>query len=508
MQKNVRPLTAGWLIIFLLSLIWPSQPVAAQATPAAQTTSQTTGSAAIVPIPTPPPLTQGSVETAVWADPNDSDLAAWPTLQQIQAKAYVVMDRLTGKVILSKSANTLNYPASTTKIMTALLALEQNDLDRPLTVSAAAVKLDWDASRAGFVAGEIVTMRDTLAGLMLPSGNEAAIALAENIGGSQAKFAKMMNNRAKAAGATKTKFVNPNGLHLANHVTTALDMAKIAAAAMRLPQFRELVNTPVYALAATNKHPLAGWQILVNTNNRLLLADASNYRSSLLTHIMGIKTGTTTPAGNCLVTAAETRDGAELVCVLFGVPAGDSQGNTSSYSRTLLETAAKKAAAMEGNVHLVTAGQPLTIPDSTVLMIPQASLTLTAAAGLNLNLNLATPDLLRADAGLVTEIQLIQDGTVVAAVPATFANPTPTPAPTSAAKPTQAGQTSGTVKKPDNGTAASKDSDSLWQAISQFIGDNALLLTILAGILLVAILIVVYVLFRRRQARGLYVSRR
>ncbi len=476
------------------------------------------------------PLTDGITSDVIWSDPaGDQETGAWPALEQVQAKAYVVMDRLTGKVWLSKAANTQNYPASTTKIMTALLALEANDLGRLVTVSANAVKLDWDASKAGFIAGEIVSMKDLLAGLMLPSGNDAAIAIAEALAGSQAKFARQMNSRARELGATKTNFVNPNGLHNTRHVTTALDLARIAAAAMRLPQFRELVNTPVYALSATNKHPLAGWQILINSNSRMLLADHSNYRSSLLREIQGIKTGTTTPAGNCLVTAAVTNDGVELICVLLGVSANDTQGNTSSYSRTLLEAAARKTAADPERVTLVTAGQPLTIPGSSLLLMPQASLTLTAAASQALDYTLAVPGLSVAEQpqeapengadaslgrpGSETLIQLVQDGTVLTTVPAVFATPTPIPTPTPSPIPTKPPKADpGTQVTTGNGQSG-PGIDGVGKlpiigSILTWFAARVWLVALIGGLLLLALIGLIIWRLIVRHNRGFYIRRR
>ncbi|MDD2458811.1 MAG: serine hydrolase [Eubacteriales bacterium] len=267
----------------------------------------------------------------------------WPSVEQIKAKAYVVIDRTSGTVLLGQDESSIQYPASTTKIMTALIALDHLALDHQLTVSATALDLPSDAARAGLVEGETISVRDTLAALMLRSGNEAANMIAEAVSGSQQLFAARMNHQARLLGLQQTHFENAHGLHDREHQTTALDIAQLAAKAMANPLFRDLVSTPVYALAATNKHPYNGWNFLTSTNLRLLLGESANYQSDLLDSITGIKTGTTAAAGQCLVSSAITVDGQELIAVLLGVQGNDPEGNLVVYSRALLESGAQKA---------------------------------------------------------------------------------------------------------------------------------------------------------------------
>lgn len=378
-----------------------------------------------LPLPKPAePAAALSPEAVSWNDPQFLTAAGWPTLEQVTAKvkSFIVIDRLTGATILAKDEQSPQYPASTTKILTALLALENLSLDQTVTASAAAVKLDWDATKAGFLAGETVTVRDALAGLMLPSGNDAANLLAEAISGDQALFAEKMTARAKELGAQHANFVNAHGLHNELHQVSAADLALITSAAMRYPIFRELVNTPTYAMAATNLHPANGWAIYTNSNTRLLLLDQANYRSTRLTKISGVKTGSTKAAGNCLVSSATTAAGQELVCVLFGVDPEDPEGNVVSYSRTLLEAAAEKVDTLpHAHQVVMTEGDAIDIPDSDFQAVPERSLLLLQGLSAWPELTWQWPDAAQlstlADNQESLELQVLQDDQSLVAIP-------------------------------------------------------------------------------------------
>ncbi len=429
------------LILMFLMTMAPIQLVHAESI-AATSAAETTVPAPTTTAPTTPPILAADLtpDAIDWSDPASLAATPWPTLEQVGAISYVVIDRLSGAVLLAKDENTPYNPASTTKIMTALLAVENLPLEQQITASPAAVKLDWDATKAGFVAGETTTVRDAMAGLMLPSGNDAANMLAEAISGSVPAFAEKMNQRAQELNALHTHFVNPHGLNDGDHKISTYDMALIAAEAMHYPAFRELVSTSSYAMAATNKHLYNGWAILTNTNNRLLLADRGNYRSPLLASISGIKTGTTKAAGQCLVTAATTTDGHELICALFGVDTEDQSGNPASYTRTLLEAAALKAAQASpaDQTVFVTKDQAIDVPDSKLQAIPARSLQIlknpgqatTSPTDLHLvwptqaelpdlvpDTDLAAADLVPDTAG---EIAVVQDGKIVLTIPVRY----------------------------------------------------------------------------------------
>lgn len=429
MKRNLLRIVLTTVVTLAVFSLLPPPLAMAQALTNDATESVTETSLSTSTVATEPPVLVADLEPSDidWTDPGSLPSGSWPTLDQVAAKSYVVIDRLSGAVILGKDEQTPQFPASTTKIMTALLALERLSLDQTITASEAAVKLPWDASKAGFVAGETTTVRDVLAGLMLPSGNEAANMLAEAISGDTAQFANLMNARALELGAKNTHFVNANGLHDVTHQTSTYDLALITAQAMRYPAFRELAGTLTYALAATNKHPYNGWAIFANTNNRLLLANSGNYRSSLIESYNGIKTGTTLAAGQCLVTAATTVSGQELVCVLFGVDPADLNGNPSSYTRTLLDEAARRISQMPAAdlTTTITRNQAIDITGTDFQALPSRSLSIVKNSSLTPDLTWVWPAAETISDDSVTadrsgELSILQDQRVALTIPFSY----------------------------------------------------------------------------------------
>lgn len=204
-------------------------------------------------------------------------------------------------MLFGKNPDKIMYPASTTKIMTLLLALEKGDLDSVVTVSPKAA--GCEESRLGLEAGNQLTLRELLKGMMAVSGNDAAEAAAEHIGGSVAGFADMMNAKAKELGALNTHFTNPHGLPDANHVTSAHDLAIITAYALKQPGFIDYVAFPQQTV--TFIQPAI--TITVHNTNKLL----KTYWGA-----NGVKTGTTEAAGNCLVASAK-RGNIQLLAVVL-----------------------------------------------------------------------------------------------------------------------------------------------------------------------------------------------
>ena len=227
------------------------------------------------------------------------DASSWPS---IVSQAAVVMDMDTGAVVYAKHPTALHYPASITKIMTALLALRLGRLTDVLTASPDAVRQPPD--KLYMRVGEKATLKDLLYGLLIDSANDAAVEIAERYGGSVAHFADMMNAEARALGATHTHFVNPSGLPDPRHVTTAYDMAVIARAAMQIPEFRTIVDTRSYEWKGT------AWQATLTNLNRMLFT----YPGAI-----GVKTGFTSVAHETLVVAA-TRGGTTFLAVLMDCP--------------------------------------------------------------------------------------------------------------------------------------------------------------------------------------------
>ncbi len=215
-----------------------------------------------------------------------------------------------GSVIISKNAQKKAAPASITKITTALVVLQNcDDLNETVTVSENAIKVlsGTGSSLSGLKVGEQMSVLNMLHCLLIPSGNDAAVVLAEYIGGSQENFVKMMNEAAQKLGCKNTHYDNPHGLDSETHYTTAEDIAKIALAALEYPAFKNIVNQSRYTLEATNQNKE---RTLINTNSMLNKAYVTYYRD----FIKGIKTGHTDDAGYCVATYA-SKDGYNYLAV-------------------------------------------------------------------------------------------------------------------------------------------------------------------------------------------------
>ena len=255
------------------------------------------------------------------ADSNQSKTDA--TDITIYSPSCVLIESSTGEILYQKNANEVRYPASTTKMMTAILALENCQLSDVATVSHNAIfSIPADYVVANLREGEQLTIEQLLNVLLIPSANDAAIVLAEHISGSVSKFADLMNEKAKEIGCQHTHFVNPNGIHNKNHTSTAYDLALIARYAMNNPTFREIVKKTKYTLPATNKYSKADRSF--NTTNDLLIKNTSKSKSNYYyPDAIGVKTGYTGEAGNCLVSAAN-KNGMEVISVVLGADITDT----------------------------------------------------------------------------------------------------------------------------------------------------------------------------------------
>lgn len=224
----------------------------------------------------------------------------------------ILMDAGSGSILYEKHSHEPLYPASTTKVMTALLTIEKcPDLNVVVNSGSSVIH---SGSVMGLSRNEDIRIIDLLYGLMLKSGNDAAKVLAEHISGSMEEFAKLMNARAKELGMNDTHFVNANGLHEEDHKTTAYDMALLTKYAMTLPMFREVVKTGTYNVPATNKHSDG---FALENSNKLIHTKADAKASFEYSYATGIKTGDTTQAGRCLIASAKKGD-VELLLLLFG----------------------------------------------------------------------------------------------------------------------------------------------------------------------------------------------
>ena len=225
--------------------------------------------------------------------------------------SVILMDAKTGKILYSKNAFEKRFPASTTKLMTAILTLENCKLTDVATVSHNAIySIPVGYSHANLQEGEELTIEQLLNVLMIPSANDAAIVLAEHIAGSVEEFAVMMNNKAKEIGCLNTNFVNPNGVHDDNHYSTAYDMALIGKYAMQFDDIMRIAMVNQYTLPKTNKYDKE--DRIFNTTNGLVTKNDEYYYPETT----GIKTGYTDKAGYCIVTTAKKGDVELLEAVL------------------------------------------------------------------------------------------------------------------------------------------------------------------------------------------------
>ncbi len=239
-------------------------------------------------------------------------LANYDDAPSIVAKGCVLYEKNSGEVLFSQGADERLYPASTTKIMTALLLLEYGHLDDVVTASRTAIStVPSGSSIAGLKVGEEMKLSDLLICLLVPSGNDAANTIAEAVGGSVENFVEMMNKKAKTLGCTGTHFVNTHGYHDDNQYTTANDLLKITLAAMQYPRFTEICGMAQATVPATN---ISDVRYFNSTNFMISNTETSAY---LYAYCTGGKTGTTTEAGRCLVSFAQKGD-LSLVSVMLG----------------------------------------------------------------------------------------------------------------------------------------------------------------------------------------------
>lgn len=242
------------------------------------------------------------------------------------AQSALLMDMASGRVLYSKNLDERVYPASTTKIMTAILALEMGNMDDTVTATYDALKsITLEDSHMGILAGEELTLDQLVKGMLVYSANDAANVIAIHIAGSMDAFVDLMNQKAQELGMTGTHFVNPCGSHDDNHYTTARDLAILSKYAMKNDQFREIVKMPIYKIPPTNKYSTE--RVLVNTNLFLGTSRSTYY---YYPPAIGIKTGHTSQAGYCLVSAATYND-TELLAIVMNCKNVDTKEQAYSY---------------------------------------------------------------------------------------------------------------------------------------------------------------------------------
>ena len=248
----------------------------------------------------------------------------------LTAKSAILLDRKTGKILYNKNENERMYPASTTKILTAILTLENCNLNDVITIDHDITStIPYGYTIVELQIGEQFTVEQLLQILLVHSANDVANLLAEHIGGSVEGFADMMNKKLKELGLSNTHFTNPSGIHDDNHYTTAKDLASIMEYCIKNKEFVRLSSMPSCNIPATNKHQA---RIYESTDRLIVPNDSKNYYPYL---ICG-KTGYTDPAGECLVSYAH-KDDLELICVVLGGETIDNTPTRYSETKTLYE---------------------------------------------------------------------------------------------------------------------------------------------------------------------------
>lgn len=254
--------------------------------------------------------------TAYAAIPEDYDVKTPENLDpgHLYGTSCIVMDADTGRILLSKNADERRYPASTTKIMTCIIALENGPMGELVTIPGG-VEPASGSSKLGITPGEVMPFEDLVYGMMIASGNDASLAIAILTSGTENAFVQLMNQKVRDLGLTGTHFVNSHGLHTVNHYTTAHDLAIITRYAMANETFRDIVSTVTYDMQPTNIHPNGR---TITTKYDLLIEDKALYYEPCI----GVKTGYTNAAGRCFVGAGEM-GGHTLISVTLGTDPED-----------------------------------------------------------------------------------------------------------------------------------------------------------------------------------------
>ena len=296
----------------LLTGVLCSAVIVTQAVPVFATDEY--GAPLVTATPTPDP------HTAYYKQPADTDsIKDWTKGPQIEGESAILVDMFTGAVLYSKNADKAQYPASITKIMTAMLALKYGNMDDTVTISQENVTLESGSQVAGFQAGDQVTMDQLLHCLLVYSANDAASAIAEHIGGSTDKFVEMMNSFAAELGCTGTHFTNPHGLQDENHYTTPYDIYLMLKEALNYPEFTDITQMASYTVSYKHSDGSDASATLPATDH-YLTGEAATPKDVT---ILGGKTGTTDKAGNCLALLSQNAYGKPFISIVMGASSKD-----------------------------------------------------------------------------------------------------------------------------------------------------------------------------------------
>ena len=267
-----------------------------------------------------------SVRAALDTDEVDDIIASipkdWPEAPEIEAEAAILIDAESGEILYAKNATKKMYPASTTKLMTALLTLENASLQDIVKFSSKAVTIPSNSSYIGMRRGEQMVLRECMYGLLLPSANEVANALAEHVSGDMSTFVVRMNERMFQLGGVNTQFANPSGLHTDGHFTCAYDLALVMQECVKNTNFVEISSQLSYVHHSDELLP----KDIPMMNTNLMIRPSSEYYSE---YVVCGKTGHTDESGHNLVTYAE-KDGTRLVVVIMGCENGQQYVGTQS----------------------------------------------------------------------------------------------------------------------------------------------------------------------------------
>lgn len=305
-MKNWKSLVAGCLLLRLLILV-----------PGAGCLAEEAGE--------PREETEEPIPDSYYYPIESNQIKNWPQGPMIESAAAAVFDMDSSTFLYSKNAESTQYPASITKILTTLILVENCDLDDEITFSEIVYDLEEGSSHLGIKPGETITLRDAAYGIMLASANDISNGVAEYIGGSLSGFADLMNQKAAELGCVNTHFSNPHGLYSDDHYTCAADMARIAQAAYENPTFREIVTARTYTISKTN---ITDEERYLLNHHKMMQNDSDYYWQ----YCMGGKTGFTSQCLNTLVTYAE-KDGRSLVSVVLRV---NGAGKAYDESRQIL----------------------------------------------------------------------------------------------------------------------------------------------------------------------------
>jgi len=410
----------------------------------------------------------------------------WPKPPELESAAAIVMEASTGSVLYNKNAYDAYYPASTTKLMTSLLAIEQCPLSDIITCSRESVEsIGWDSSRIGLVAGESIDMENALYAILLASANEVSYAVAEHIGGTADYFVSLMNSRAKDLGCLNTNFVNPHGLDHEEHFSCPYDLVLIARKAMEYTTFRRISGSYNHKIPKTNKNE-ERW--ISNTHPFIK-------KNVVYEGIFAGKTGSTSKAGNCLVTCAE-RNGMTLICVIMKAPnSATVQEETKKLldyafnNFTLTPLAASESSSknafpvlFEDEEALISeVSSPLTVSD-TSLMLPTGA----SYGDLTKKITLSPSKVFAAGENIIGEVQYYYAENYVGSAEIIYHSeeevivvPSPTPVPTNTPVPTLS---------PD-GSASTDDSREASSSVDSAPGESdnrPLIIGIIVGIVILA----------------------